>query len=340
MEITKKEIAECVGLWLAEGDHKTTGEITFTNNCFELVKLFHNVMIHLYANEKFKPRICSYSKDWRSEDSLDNILIKHYLDLRANRPYYLYRIWSVSLISKWKKLVNELLTQEVWSYDILRGFFAGEGNIKNGKRNRAVRIAQKQTLKWVDKTLTKMKVKFNFNARERAYVIWGRESWDKLAEIRIADLHPLKKDRFWQIYSQFKEYHYSPGLLKNSILGLLHKMHTRNEISLILGRTPARINDVLRELEDEDKIKPFKVRSKVYWIRTDQNLVIISSIKQNYLNLLDNYNKTYEFAREMQVDWKSAYRRLNELKKLGLVSLKEDKWERLPTTKRLVVIKV
>ena len=35
-----KEIAQSVGLWLAEGDSKSCNEITFTNNCFELIKLF------------------------------------------------------------------------------------------------------------------------------------------------------------------------------------------------------------------------------------------------------------------------------------------------------------
>ncbi len=34
------QLAECVGLWLAEGDNKSRGEITFTNNCYELIKHF------------------------------------------------------------------------------------------------------------------------------------------------------------------------------------------------------------------------------------------------------------------------------------------------------------
>ena len=41
MEI--KEIAECVGLWLAEGDKKTSAEVTFTNNCMELIIFFHPI---------------------------------------------------------------------------------------------------------------------------------------------------------------------------------------------------------------------------------------------------------------------------------------------------------
>ena len=41
----KKEMSECVGLWLAEGDSKTKSEVTFTNNCFELIIHFHKVVL-------------------------------------------------------------------------------------------------------------------------------------------------------------------------------------------------------------------------------------------------------------------------------------------------------
>ena len=46
-----KQISECVGLWLAEGDNKTISEITFTNNCIELILFFHSQdkgILHLY----------------------------------------------------------------------------------------------------------------------------------------------------------------------------------------------------------------------------------------------------------------------------------------------------
>ena len=36
-KLCTSEIAECVGLWLAEGDNKTRMEITFTNNCLFLI---------------------------------------------------------------------------------------------------------------------------------------------------------------------------------------------------------------------------------------------------------------------------------------------------------------
>ena len=29
------KLAECIGLWLAEGDSKTNSELTITNNCYD-----------------------------------------------------------------------------------------------------------------------------------------------------------------------------------------------------------------------------------------------------------------------------------------------------------------
>jgi len=54
MEITK-ELVECVGLWLAEGDNKTNQEITFTNNCLELILFFQENISNVYFG-KNKPR--------------------------------------------------------------------------------------------------------------------------------------------------------------------------------------------------------------------------------------------------------------------------------------------
>ena len=43
-----KETAECVGLWLAEGDKKTFREVTFTNNSIELI-LFFMILLNRYT---------------------------------------------------------------------------------------------------------------------------------------------------------------------------------------------------------------------------------------------------------------------------------------------------
>ena len=337
MKITQKEIAECVGLWLAEGDHKTKKEITFTNNCLELISFFHQTMIYLYGGS-FNPRVYIYSKSGNEQLQLEEVTIKNYVDIRANKPYYLYRLASVKIVPQWRKLVESYLIDSSLNFDILRGFFAGEGNIKTGsKMNRMVRIAQKQPLKWVDESLSNLGVRYSFGLRDRSYNIWGRESWDKLAKVTIADLHPIKKERFWQVYNQFKEYHYSNSFLREEIIKQLIKPMETIALANIFNRKPSRVSEVLIELKKTNQIKDYRVGSKSYWIRNDQNIIIISSTKQKYLKLLNSCSKTYEFATKMQVNWKSAFRRLNELKKLGLISFKDNKWIKKQTDKKIIV---
>ncbi len=338
MKITNKEIAECVGLWLAEGDNKTNYEITFTNNCFDLVILFHGVIKSIYGIKKFRPRLYSYSKNKGNLMVLEGVISRDYIDSRARKPYYIYRLGSVKAISNWKKLVMEYKNSYEYSLDILRGFFAGEGNIKVGERNKIIRIAQKQPVEFVNKILDNLDVHYSFSFQGRSYIIWGRESWDKLAKIQLADLHPDKKNKFWKAYLGFKQYHYSHNFLKEEVYKVLTKPYTAFTLSKTFNRSQARLCDVLMELKEEQKINNFIVISKSYWIRNDQNIVIISSVKQNYLKLLENYNKTSYFAREMQVCWKSAHRRLNELQRLGLVSFENGKWVKLSTEKKIVVL--
>ena len=52
----EKQIAECVGLWLAEGSTTSKSEITFTNNCLDLIDLFHKTMNDLFKNDKFNQK--------------------------------------------------------------------------------------------------------------------------------------------------------------------------------------------------------------------------------------------------------------------------------------------
>ena len=176
-----------------------------------------------------------------------------------------------------------------------------------------------------------------FSQRERSYVIWGRGSWDKLAKINIAGLHPCKKKKFNELYGQFKEYHYSRGFLKDSVYKKLIKPYTTAQLSNIFNRSSARVCDVVIELKKEGKINNFRVGSKSYWVRLDKNIIVISSLKQKYLKLLTSHSKTIEFAKTMQVCWKSAHRRLTELRKLGLVSYESGKWVKKPQEKEVIV---
>ena len=59
-----KQLAECAGLWLAEGDNKTNSEITFTNNCLELILFFRQVIEEIYKGSN-KPRLYIYSPNKR-----------------------------------------------------------------------------------------------------------------------------------------------------------------------------------------------------------------------------------------------------------------------------------
>ena len=62
MEINHN-IARTVGLWLAEGDNKCTNEITFTNNCFELIEFFDRNMERNFRKDIGNKRLYVYSCD-------------------------------------------------------------------------------------------------------------------------------------------------------------------------------------------------------------------------------------------------------------------------------------
>ena len=118
-----KEIAECVGLWLAEGDRKTNAEITFTNNCLSLIKHFHKTLTSLFEMKNYNPRIYIYSPNNKyPKIKLDGIKIKKYVDKRATKLYCIWRVASVELVKVWKSLVVENSSKEENYSSILRGF--------------------------------------------------------------------------------------------------------------------------------------------------------------------------------------------------------------------------
>ena len=76
-----KELAECIGLWLAEGDNKSKNELTFTNNCWELVGHFHKTLLAYFLPQDQKIRIYIYdSNKNKSKIPLKNIQVNHYID--------------------------------------------------------------------------------------------------------------------------------------------------------------------------------------------------------------------------------------------------------------------
>jgi hypothetical protein len=336
-----------VGLWLAEGDDKTSYEITFTNNCIELVKYFRLTIETLFKEESFNPRIYVYkpTSSWDiSLEDFSNCKINYYVDERANKPYLLYRIGSVKLNTLWKQIVQNTLTDTNNDVDILRGFFAGEGNIKYVKHSKVqgysytLRIAQGTRLDWLEKIFDRLKLKYKYAPRERNYCIVGRIFWDIFAKNTIPDLHPIKKERFYEVYSKFKEYHYSHNYLKEEVYKKLDKPLTFRDFSEF-GRKLTTIQDVLQTLHNEKRIKQFKVHSKTYWIQSTSTIIIISDVKMKYLELLKTSKKTTaELASIFKVNWKSAHKRLLEMQTLGLVSQIKNAWQSTTANKEIIVL--
>jgi predicted transcriptional regulator len=244
---------------------------------------------------------------------------------------------SVSATRDWRNIVISALNNSNFYPHILRGFFAGEGSVKFGSHNnRTLLVAQKQPKIFINKILHNLGISHTFSINNRSYVITGKWNWDIFAKYRLADLHPIKREKFWKIYKEFKEEHYPALQLKNQVLEKLKKPLTACELADIFNRSQARICDVLMELKKENKIKNFRIGSKDYW--TNQNIAIVSKIKAKYLQLLtEGFTKTSEFAKKLAVDWKSANRRLKELEKLRLVRFDVNGWRAIAKTNVVVI---
>lgn len=334
-----KQVAECVGLWLAEGDRKTISEITFTNNSPNLIKYFYETITKIFNNNNFRLYVYLPSKDYKPDPSLKVERIKIYLDKRANKPYYIIRLANRDIVIKWKDVVNSVSQNKNYYNEILRGFFAGEGNIKTGSHNnRTLRIAQKNRILIIDNILKRLKINFKFSNRERAYVITGRSNWEKFASVKAADLHPIKKKRFWSVYNSFVEWHYPHHFIKNNILRNLKEPKKSSELAADFKRDKSRIQHILTKLKSEGKVKDFRVGSTNYWIDRSVDFVIISKRKSKVLDFLKNPKKTSDVSKYMNIQWKAAFRRLKELEKLNLVKTQNYLWYRIPTDKEVKVL--
>ncbi|MFQ6129730.1 MAG: hypothetical protein ACE5OT_02835 [Candidatus Hadarchaeaceae archaeon] len=336
-------IARCVGLWLAEGDTKTRGEITFTNNCVQLVKFFEETIQKIFSEEKLKSRIYVYSPKIERPDGSFLSKINLYIDTRARKPYYVYKISKRSLMKRWKELVNRcVLTKEMYPY-ILEGFFAGEGNIKFNRDScsRMVRIAQGTRNKLLEIILKNLGIRNRFSSAERAYVITGRRNLSKLAELEIATLHPEKFKKFSEMLATYKQDHYPKYYFKKKIYAALKKPHTSRDLASMFNRSVAHVQETLKILKDVNKVQNYKIGGKVFWIRTDQDTIFISSVKREYLNLLKKLgpSTTVILARRRNVDWQSASRGLKRIEKLGLVERTlKGKWKICATNKNIITI--
>lgn len=337
---TKKKIAECAGLWLAEGSTRSKSEITFTNSCLDLVDLFYKTINQLFENCNYNQRIYVYTRNGKKITlPYNDCVIKYYIHKRATKPFLIFRIASVKLVKEWNKVVNEVLSARKLSPYIIRGFFAGEGNIKEASHNsRVLRVSQKEQKEFIDNMLKNLNIKYKYSLKERSYNISGKKNWDIFAKLRLADLHPDKKEKFWKVYQNFKEEHYDKNFIINNILPILNEPKTTRQLSQIFNRTPARIQDVLISLKKQKRIRNFRVKSVDYWTN-NLDLVIISKIKKDYLLLLNEPKQTSEFAKHFKVDWKSSFKRLKELERLNLTRRQENgRWIKLQTSKTVLAI--
>jgi len=335
-----KKVAECVGLWLAEGDNKTKAEITFTNNCWELIDFFYKIINKVFREHTYNPRIYVYSPN-KEKVSIpyDKCIVKYYIHKRATKLYYLLRFASVKMVKMWKEIVKDILKRRDLYPFILRGFFAGEGNVYMGSHNRRIlRLSQKEEKEYINNILNHLGLYFYFEKGNRNYVIYRKPTWDIFAKHKLADLHPLKKEKFWGIYNSFKEEHYPTNYLIKEVYSIINKPLTARQLSKVFNRSFARIQDVLILLKKQGKINNFRVGNVDYWTK-DKNQIIISKIKEDYLLLLDKPKHTSECAKHFKVCWKSSYNRLNELQKLNLIRKENNgKWIKLLTRKEVLII--
>lgn len=334
------KIAECAGLWLAEGDSKTKSEVTFTNNCLELILFFKDNIKKIYTG-KSKPRLYIYSPTSRQLFFKINGFkkINFYIDERARKSYFMYRLADVKFVKYWRNLVEEIKEKPLFYADILRGFFAGEGNVHhalNCNPHRSIRISCKNKLDWLEKILEYYNIKYHYDFNHRnGYVISGL-SLVKLNEIGIAMLYPEKQNKFKFMIDSLKQEHYSPGYLKNEVYAQLCKLHTSLQLARYFNRSQATIQQILSELKNENKVHNIRIKEGSLWGR---NEVIERFLIHNKLTLLKDLNsvKTLtKLSENIHLGPKAIKRRLTLLAKENLISQNNGKWNLTKDGKNMI----
>ena len=317
--IDEIKLAECVGLWLAEGDNRTIREVTITNNSIDVILFFHEQIMKIYKG-KNKPRIYVYSPSKRKlYNSIGNIKINFYTDERANRPYYIYRIADVVFLKKWHSIVEKIKNRKKLFEHILRGFFAGEGNIKfDLKRGcRIIRISQGKRNEYLEKILKRFNLTFKYDIKKRMYWISGKNNLVRVEELDIASLNPIKYAEF----SRMMEGHYniSRNQLKWKVYKMLKTPRKFKDISNKMRVNWVDVSFVLNELKKEGKIDYFRENRDRYWARKDFVNKTLSKRKTDIISNLDAPKGNVKLSNCMSIPRKTITRRLLELEKEGLI---------------------
>jgi predicted Rossmann fold nucleotide-binding protein DprA/Smf involved in DNA uptake len=181
-------------------------------------------------------------------------------------------------------------------------------------------------------------VDYRFSERGRAYVSTRRKNIERLAEVGVAELHPQKKKALDRLLDRFQETHYPQGWLKEAVYSHLVEPYNTRTLAATFDRSSARLCDVLMELKKEGKIMNYKAGRTTYWIRNDQDTIIISNVKQQYLDLLREPKKMGAIAVHFSVRKSSAYNNLKRLQELGLVEKHGHEWKTAETEKEVVAL--
>jgi len=331
----KRNVPHCVGLWLAEGDQKTKNEITFTNNCPELIELFRSTINRLFPNTN--SRLYCYGA--KAGDKLIEGITNFYSDKRASKPYYIYRLANVKYVPKWKNIVNEAITDPKNYQEILQGFFAGEGNVKYSKKqkSRVIRIAQKNRVSFLEKILDDLNVTYTFEKSNRSYWISNYKNLKKLFDVKLGILHPEKHKKFKEMFNDYKEIHYDDNWLKEKVFQELKVPKTTRELSKKYERSFARLTEIACSLKTGGKINNYKVKNTSFWVRRDTNTIVISKEKKEILDILKRKNyRIHEIGNKLNKSQKVIKKMLLGLEKEGLVENVDKIWNLKKTDKRII----
>jgi|GEM_PF-786673 len=340
MDDNNSAIAECIGLWIAEGDKKTIREITFTNNCLDLVLFFKEIIRKIYTGSN-QPRMYIYSPSQRQLFyHLEGFKkINFYIDKRANRPYYIYRLADSEFLRRWKDIVDEFSGKEEHYADILRGIFAGEGNVHHSIQNhntKELRIASKDRNDFIEKILRYHDIRFDFDISHRSYNL-RINPIDRFIAIRLTELHPDKEARFIKILDSIKEIHYSPGQLEELILKTLHdNFMTTKELSASLKRSPLRILEVLQKLQKEDKVGHIRTNQRSCWsIKANLDKYRLNE-KKFILSNIHVSNSFAEMGKNLNISRKSISKRVIAYEKEGVIEKDAGWWKMTEAGKQFI----
>lgn len=239
----------------------------------------------------------------------------------------------------WRRTARASCSQPRNYQGILQGFFAGEGNVKDiaAHHSRVLRIAQGKRLPLLERILRHFCVTFRYDPSGRSYEVSGRENLEKLWRLGISRLHSKKQARFAAMMSSYRQYHYRRKFLRPVVLNILSSPLTATEIANGVTRSKSRVNQLLTALRRNGEVEMFKVRSSYYWIRSDQQCLIISEQKSKILKSLSSPRRTFEIAQLVGRTEKTVSRRLAELSRLGLVERVNSNWRALEVSKRVIV---